>query len=138
MKIFQVLFDFQIYLEEARKNTFIIHQLDRVYLSGALLTIGDALSKNHYFDKSPIIELLRHLRNGIAHGNKFNIGFPEKLLKFPAHDKVAKNHNPVNFEITPELDGTNVLFDFMEPGDILNVFHQVGFHLKDLAYGMEK
>jgi len=133
-------FHFQIYLEEARKNPFVVHQIERVYLSGALLTIGDALIDNKYFNDfhSPIFQLVRHLRNGIAHGNRFDIRFPQELIDHPAHDKVPQNHNLIKFEITAELNGTNVLFDFMEAGDILNTLNQVGFHLMDLAYGVER
>ena len=129
-------FHFPLYLEEARKNAFVLNQIKCVYLSGALLTVGDALAAHKYFDKSPILELTRHLRNGIAHGNKFDIRDPKKLLKYPAHDRVPLHYNQTNFEITPELEGTTVLFDFMEPGDILNTLNQVGFHLNDRAYGV--
>jgi hypothetical protein len=133
-------FDFKFYLEQARENEFVINQLERVYLSGALLSIGDALIDHKYFNNfhSPIFQLIRHLRNGIAHGNKFDIRNPQELLDHPAHDSVPQNHNPTKFQVTRELNGTNVLFDFMEPGDILNVLHQVGFHLMDLACGVER
>ncbi len=133
-------FNFKFYLEQARENKFVINQLERVYLSGALLSIGDALIDHKYFNDfhSPIFQLIRHLRNGIAHGNKFDIRNPQELIDHPAHDRVPQNHNPTKFQITHELNGTNVLFDFMEPGDILNTLHQVGFHLMDLACGVER
>jgi hypothetical protein len=38
---------------------------------GALLTLGDALQVHRYFDHSPELELIYHLRNGVAHGNRF-------------------------------------------------------------------
>lgn len=133
-------FDFKFYLKHVRENEFIMTQIERVYLSGALLTIGDALKEHKYFNDfhSPIFQLIRHLRNGIAHGNKFNLRFPKDLIAHPAHDNVPLNYNPTKFHVTLDLNGTNVLFDFMEPGDILNLFHQVGFHLMDLAYGVER
>lgn len=133
-------FDFKFYLEHVRENKFVMNQLERVYLSGALLTIGDALSEHKYFNDShsPIFQLIRHLRNGIAHGNKFDIRYPQELVDHPAHDRVPQNNNPTKFEVTPELNGTNVLFDFMEPGDVLNLLHQVGFYLMDLAYGVKR
>lgn len=133
-------FDFKFYLEHVRENQFVMNQLERVYLSGALLTIGDTLIEHKYFNDfhSPIFQLIRHLRNGIAHGNKFDIRYPQELVDHPAHDRVPQNYNSTKFQVTPELNGTNVLFDFMEPGDILNLFHQVGFHLMDLAYGVKR
>ena len=47
-------------------------ELPRVWLTGSLLTLGDALKDNDYFDHAPALELVYHLRNGIAHGNRFN------------------------------------------------------------------
>jgi hypothetical protein len=40
---------------------------------GALLTLGDELSAYGYFDRAPALELLYHLRNAVAHGNRLNI-----------------------------------------------------------------
>lgn len=133
-------FDFKFYLEHVRENKFVINQIERVYLSGALLTIGDALKEHKYFNDfhSPIFQLIRHLRNGIAHGNKFDIRFPKELIEHPAHNNIPQNNNPTKFHITLDLNGTNVLFDFMEPGDVLNLLHQVGFYLMDLAYGVKR
>lgn len=50
------------------------HQEDqlRASITGALVTVGDALASHRYFDRGPDLELLRHLRNGLAHGNRFN------------------------------------------------------------------
>jgi hypothetical protein len=127
-------FDFQFYLNQARENEFVIHRLERNYLSGALLSIGDALKDNKYFENFwlPIFQLIRHLRNGIAHGNKFEIEKIPELIAHPAHDAEKK------FEVTPELNGTNILFDFLEPGDVLNILNQLGSDLMDLAYGVER
>ncbi len=127
-------FDFKFYLEQARENEFVINQIERVYLSGALLTIGNALIDHNYFNDfhSPIFQLIRHLRNGIAHGNKFDIRNPEELSQHPAHDAEKK------FQITLELKGTNVLFEYVEPGDLLGIINQVGFYLMDLAYGVKR
>jgi hypothetical protein len=129
-------FHFVHYLNQARQNPFIAHHLDRVYLSGALLTLGDALSQYNYFDRAPILELIRHLRNGIAHGNTFRIDNPSSLMQYPAHDNNPQNNNPYKFMITPELNGTPVLFDFMEAGDVIHELTQASFHLSDLAYGV--
>jgi hypothetical protein len=66
-----------------------VDELARVWLVGALLTVGDALARHHYFDRAPELELLRHLRNGVADGNVFNIDNPDTLAKFPAHNRLA-------------------------------------------------
>jgi hypothetical protein len=102
-----------------------------VWLASALLAVGDALAKNDYFDHAPALELVRHLRNGIAHGNRFDIRVPDKLKKFPAHNRDVRPKNPETgtFEITPTLHGQPVLFDFMEAGDVLELLNDVSFYL---------
>jgi hypothetical protein len=112
----------------------IIKELPLVWLTGALLAVGDALERNGYFDRAPELELIRHLRNGIAHGNRFHIRDPEKLKKYPAHNRDGY-HNGTIFKITPELDGQPVLFDFIGAGDVLDLLHSVGHHLKQMGAG---
>lgn len=99
-----------------------------------MLAVGDALERNGYFDRAPELELIRHLRNGIAHGNRFHIRDPEKLKKYPAHNRDGY-HNGTIFKITPELDGQPVLFDFIGAGDVLDLLHSVGHHLKQMGAG---
>jgi hypothetical protein len=84
--------------------------------------VGDELSKNGYFDKSPESELFRHLRNGISHGNTFNLlnGEPRRPARFKG------------FEITPALHGQGVLFEFMSTGDLFDLFDHVKAHLRSL------
>jgi len=109
----------------------VAEELPRVWLASALLAVGDALAKNDYFDHAPELELVRHLRNGIAHGNRFDIRDPDKLKKFPAHNRDVRPKNPASgtFAITPTLDGQPVLFDFMEAGDVVELLRAVSFHL---------
>jgi hypothetical protein len=61
---------FDHYLAEGRRPET-RKDFDRVWLMGALLVVGDALSANGYFGHEPEAEIIRHLRNGIAHGNQF-------------------------------------------------------------------
>lgn len=109
-------------------------ELPRVWLTGALLALGDALKDNDYFDHGPALELVYHLRNGIAHGNRFNLTASgrERLTKYPAHNREAW-FRKMTFEISPALDGQAVLFKFMGAGDVLDVLSSVGAHLKDLT-----
>jgi hypothetical protein len=62
------------------------------------LRSGDALERNGYFDRALELELIRHLRNGIAQGNRFDIRDPNKLTKFPTHNRNCYRHEI--FEIT--------------------------------------
>lgn len=105
--------------------------LERIWFVGALLTLGDALEEHDYFDRAPELELLRHLRNGVAHGNTFKIRNPNKLAKYPAHNKYAlvRGGNRPEFEITASMDKQPVLFDFMAAGDILDLFFSIEVYL---------
>ncbi|MCY3019582.1 MAG: hypothetical protein NTW87_11210 [Planctomycetota bacterium] len=88
----------------------------------SLSWVGDELTKNGYFDETPELELFRHLRNGISHGNTFNLlkGEPRRPAKFKG------------FEITPALHGQGVLFEFMSTGDLFDLFDHVKAHLRSL------
>jgi hypothetical protein len=125
----QHTFDFNHYLDYLNSPSM-VNDLPRVWLVGSLLTIGDALAEQRYFDHAPELELLYHLRNGIAHGNKFNltkIGL-ERLAKHPAHNKSAKV-KITEFEVVENLNGMPVLFDFMGPGDILDLLMSIEIRL---------
>lgn len=130
----QHTFDLPYYLGQAHTNAEIIDELPRVWLVGSLLAVGDALSDVHYLDHAPVLELTRHLRNGIAHGNKFTFKQGTKtpgldqLRKHPAHNKQAKIKG-AEFEIDGTLEGCPVLFDFMGPGDVLDLLQSVEVYL---------
>lgn len=126
------MFDFRFYLALARDNPVMADDLERIWMAGALLTLGDALTDQKYFGrKVPELELVRHLRNGIAHGNRFDIRYPGELKDYPAHNKLAwhKGPNKQEFEISPALNDQPVLFDFMSAGDILDLFYSVEVYL---------
>jgi hypothetical protein len=110
----------------------IAEELPRVWLAGSLLAVGDELKKHDYFGHAPELELVRHLRNGIAHGNRFRIEHLDE--KHPAHNRDAWFKHTI-FEITPELDGQPVLFDFMEAGDVVDLLFSVSLSLKQMENG---
>jgi hypothetical protein len=59
-------FHFTHYLDRTGSDPDMFDDLNRLWLVGALLAVGDALSRHGYFDHAPELELLRHLRNGVA------------------------------------------------------------------------
>jgi hypothetical protein len=132
-----ICFNLYGFLSLAMRRSVIAAELPRVWLAGSLLAVGDALARNSYFDRAPQLELVRHLRNGIAHGNRFDIRDLDKLKEFPAHNRDVWPRRPGRgiFEIIPELDETRVLFDFMEAGDVIEALHDVGVYLKRLGNG---
>lgn len=117
------IFDSKYYLQYLHAPE-LSEQLASIWLMGALLSVGDALENRGYFDRLPELELLYHLRNGVAHGNKFhfNCKGKQRLQKYPAHNRDAKIRVPgSDFEIVLGLEGSKVLFDFMGPGDVLDL-----------------
>jgi hypothetical protein len=133
----QHAFDFHHFLDQARNDPAMAHDLERVWLAGSLLAVGDALSMHGYFDRAPELELVRHLRNGIAHGNTFRIDNPQGLAKFPAHNRLAdiRGDLKAEFEITPHFHSRPVLFNFMGPGDVLDLLMSVGLYLTRMGNG---
>jgi hypothetical protein len=131
------VFDFSHYREHIQKNMYLTDEFAKVWLVGSLLTVGDALSRHRYFDHAPVLELLYHLRNGVAHGNVFHFTVPglQRLRRHPAHNRFAHRKGGPNseFEIVPSLRGQLVLFDYMAAADVLDVLESVGTHL--LALG---
>jgi hypothetical protein len=109
-------------------------ELPRVWLTGSLLALGDLLKEHGYFDRAPVLELVYHLRNGIAHGNCFHFEPSElnRLKKYPAHNRDA-SFRKVIFEITPALNGEEILFEFMDAGDVLDLLSSVRAHMNDLT-----
>ena len=81
------LFNLRDFLQLASTGPAIAEELPRVWLAGSLMRLGDSLKRNNYFDRAPELELVRHLRNGIAHRNRFDIRFPKELEEFPAHNR---------------------------------------------------
>jgi hypothetical protein len=118
-----VFFETIRYLRQAQERDDFQLEYERAWLVGALLTLGDRLGDEDYFDHAPELELVFHLRNGVAHGNRFDVRGRE--LRWRAH-LYGK------FEITPELHGRTVLFDFMDPGDVFQVFAAVRQHLRGM------
>jgi hypothetical protein len=131
------VFNFGHYLNQARDNSEIANDLERIWFVGALLTLGDALK--HHGDRAPKLELLRHLRNGVAHGNKFNLRDKKRLTDYPAHNKYAwvRGGNKPEFEITASMDKQPVLFDFMAAGDILDLLFSVEVYLLRKGQGSQ-
>lgn len=133
-------FHFEHFLQLARSDPVMLNDLARIWLEGALLKIGDtlALPENHYFDHAPELELVYHLRNGVAHGNVFTFtdAGKKRLANYPAHNRLAsiRSDTKAVFEIAPNLQSKPVLFDFMGPGDILDLLMSISTYLIRMGY----
>ncbi len=114
-----------------------IQEFDRTFYVGALLALGDALSAQHYFDRAPELELVYHLRNGVAHGNRFTFTKSGliRLSKYPAHNRLSFPLSPAPLEVTPALAGREVLFGFSGPAETHLVFSGASRHLIRMGNG---
>lgn len=121
-------YNFDYYLDYARTNPEMSADLERIWIIGGLIAIGDALERRKYLTRTPLLELVRHLRNAVAHGGKFNIKYPQQLASYPAHNRDAEVKATV-FEITPQLNGSQALFDFIGAADVLDVLASVEIYL---------
>jgi len=101
---FEQAFDFRHFLELSTRPE-VAEEFDRTFYVGALLALGDALGAHDYFDHAPELELVYHLRNGVAHGNRFTLtpAGLGRLSKYPAHDRLTWGFTPPPLEVTPAL-----------------------------------
>ena len=124
----------RFYLDLLREDQSLQGHFLRTWAMGALLMLGDELAKpeHGYFDHAPILELVYHLRNGIAHGNRFNItkDGKKRLAKHEAHNRHAVVKSPLGtvYEITPNLIGP-ILFDFIGAADVIDLLQSVEVYL---------
>jgi hypothetical protein len=124
------------YLDLFHEDHGLQREVLRAWAMGALLTLGDELSAHRYFDRAPLLELVYHLRNAVAHGNRFNITNKgrDRLARYPAQNRSAAVKSPSGavYEITPSLSGP-LLFDFMEPADVIDLLQSVEIYLSKAA-----
>jgi hypothetical protein len=124
----------QHYLDYARANPEMVDDLKRVWLVGSLIAVGDALSDHDYLTRAPLLELIYHLRNGVAHGNMFTFKVGQdtpglrRLKKAPANNGQARVKT-AEFAIHGNLEGEHILFDFMDAGDVLDLLMSVEIYL---------
>jgi len=128
------VYDTLHYLDYARTNPEMVQDLERVWIVGSLITVGDALARRnltlseHNQNRLPLFELVRHLRNGVAHGNAFNIKNPKSLDKHKAHNRDACIKATV-FEVKREHHGEPVLFEFIGAADVIDLLQSIECYL---------
>lgn len=122
-------FSWHYALEQAQTEGTLRDLMEQAWCTSSLILLGDRLAEENYFDRAPVLEMVRHLRNGVAHGNRFSLLNPSELAKWPAHNRDASCQTTEPLEITADLNGQRVLFDFMAVGDVLDLLISVSTHL---------
>jgi|GEM_PF-6452234 len=112
--------DFALAQENPRLGLFLLQGA----ITNLLVLVGDEVKRAQAHPREqwaqPLFELLRHLRNAAAHGNrfKFRAGEPRRPAEFR------------HFHLDPTMNGReNVLFDFIPPGDVLDLLETIHSHL---------
>lgn len=132
---------FNHYLKEANIPNA-REDFDKVWLQGALLTVGDALGAHRYFGHEPEAEIVRHLRNGIAHGNRFDfrksvINQASGKLRYPANIfRYAARQVMPRHEVDVSLQGTEVSWAWGGPDAIIDCLTVLGVHLWNIGHGL--
>ena len=131
---------FPYFLQDSR-DPDVKKDFDKVWLVGALLAVGDALGAHKYFGHVPEAEIIRHLRNGVAHGNKFRFDKSVKdattgRLKDPANTaRYARYVMPVR-EVETHLQGAEVLFTWGGPDAVVDCLTVLFVHLWQFGHGV--
>jgi hypothetical protein len=113
----------------------------KAWLASSLLTIGDTLGTHNYFGHAPEAELIRHLRNGVAHKNRFAfhpsvIERRSGLLRHPAHNRRYTTVLTMReYTIDTHLQGTEVLFGYGGAAVLLDILTCLGWHLTRTGTG---
>ena len=103
-------------LTDAERTGFLRPAMvDVVVMSWKMLENEAKADSNH----SPTVQFLRHIRNGCAHGNRFDIRGkdPIKLAEWKG------------VQITKALNGTPVLYTFLDAGDVFTLLNDVFWEL---------
>jgi len=137
-------FHFSHFLAEIGKPQ-LVEDFKRAWLANSLLMIGDRLGEAGYYKQTPNAqpeaELVRHLRNGIAHGNRFSfhsrdVDKRSGHLKRPAHNRRYTTALTMReYAVDTHLRQTKVLFDYGGPAAILDILTALGWHLTRTACG---
>ncbi len=97
------------------------------WLELSILHVGHQLHSNKYFDKAPVLVFFRHIRNGVAHGNRMNVRPPKDKNGQEKWEEVKWR----TFEITPHMDAA-AIGGRLRGGDALTLLDDVKDHLRSL------
>jgi hypothetical protein len=135
-------FDVRHYLDRAMNHDLARDEVMKAWCTAALIAANVHLEPKGHFREAnangsdvPEFELIYHLRNGMAHGNKFNFRKSgiDRLNDHPAYLRFYDGSE--KFNISLQLKNQPILFDFLGPGDVVDILVLVAERLKDLERG---
>lgn len=100
------------------------------WLELSVLHVGHQMAVNSYFDKAPVLQFFRHIRNGVAHGNRMNVR--------PVKNKRGKEQKWTDvtwrtFVIRLYMDAA-AIGGVLRGGDALMLLDDVADHLRSLKW----
>jgi len=127
------LFGFEHYLKAAFEADTIANPVQQSWFAMAIVTAGAELSPFNYFNRAPRLEVIYHLRNAIAHGGRFHFteDCRQRLSDYPAN--TFGSEGMVQFEVTAALDGQELVFELLHPGDVIDVLIGATFYLSSIV-----
>ena len=94
------------------------------------------------FEKFTEAEIIRHLRNGIAHGNRFTfrtnvVDKSSNKLRYPANIfRYSDLQQMPRHEVDTHLEGSEVLWVWGGPDAVIDCLTVLGVHLWNIGYGL--
>jgi hypothetical protein len=111
--------------------------IKEAYVSGAVLAFADELAKYDGNDKSPQFEFVRHVRNAISHGNRFNLeeGGWEQLAEHPAF--LFRANGSLSHKIKPQLEGKKCLGKFIDIPSVFAALDAANLRVQEIELGLD-
>jgi len=126
--------DYELPLTSYARGSETTHQQRNAMLQSwlelTILHVGHKLAVYNYFDKAPVLVFFRHIRNGVAHGNRMNVR-PDRDKK--GREKEWKEVKWGNFEIKPYMEAAAV-GGLLRRGDALALLDDVAVYLRTLQW----
>jgi hypothetical protein len=115
-------------VDKVKLNTDLLVTFSKALLMSFISLIGDEVQRNSLYSKfsSPELEFLRHIRNAVSHGNQFFFKSYDDGTQEPKRPASFKQ-----FTLAPSLDGSS-LWDFIWPGDLLELLDHVAIYLRQV------
>lgn len=112
--------------------------IKEAYVSGAVLAFADELAKYDGNDKSPQFEFVRHVRNAISHGNRFNLeeGGWDQLAEHPAF--LFRANGSLSHKIKPALQGKKCLGKFIDIPSVFAALDAANLRVQEIELGFDR